>query len=138
MQHRLRTCSSSAKQFPTKPSNAFLQAWATLTAVGREGSYPQPYGPWRLTTWAPPPPKVRVLILLVYWTVIITFMTNGAIIKDVNFWERIGFRNAWVTVTQLPLLYLLASKSSKQKKNTGTTNERLNWMHRWVARTMLV
>lgn len=138
MQHRLRTCSSSAKQFPTKPSNAFLQAWATLTAVGREVSYPQLYVPWRFTTWATPPPMGRVLILLVYWTVIITFMTNGAIIKDVNFWERIGFRNAWVTVTQLPLLYLLASKSSVLGLIAGTSYERLNWMHRWVARTMLV
>jgi NAD(P)H-flavin reductase len=80
----------------------------------------------------------RVVVLLVYWAMIIGFMTDGAIIKDVNFWERLGFRNAWVTVTQLPLLYLLAGKSSVLGLIAGTSYERLNWLHRWVARTMFV
>ncbi|EFX02778.1 ferric-chelate reductase [Grosmannia clavigera kw1407] len=135
---RLRTLASSSQQFPTKPANGFLQAWATLTAVGREVSYPQLYVPVRYLGWLTPPPAGRVLILLVYWSVIIGFMTAGSIVKDVNFWERIGFRNAWVTVTQLPLLYLLAGKSSVIGTLTGSSHERLNWLHRWVARTMFV
>lgn len=64
--------------------------------------------------------------------------TAGAIVKDAYFWERIGFRNAWVTVTQVPFLYLLASKSSLLGKIAGSSYERLNWLHRWVARTMFV
>lgn len=80
----------------------------------------------------------RILLLLVYWAVIIYMATAGAIVKDAYFWERIGFRNAWVTVTQVPFLYLLASKSSILGKIAGSSYERLNWLHRWVARTMFV
>lgn len=80
----------------------------------------------------------RLLVLLVYWAVVIYMATAGAIIKDAYFWERIGFRNAWVTVTQLPILYLLASKSSVIGRIVGSSYERLNWLHRWVARTMFV
>lgn len=80
----------------------------------------------------------RLMVLLVYWAVIIYMATDGAIIKDANFWERIGFRNAWVTVTQVPFLYLLASKSSIIGAIVGSSYERLNWLHRWVARTMFV
>ncbi|CAK7209797.1 ferric-chelate reductase Frp1 [Sporothrix bragantina] len=135
---RLRTRAATSREYPTKPPNAFLQIWATLTAVGREMSYPQLYVPVRYFTWLTPPPLGRVLMLLVYWGIIIGFMTSGAIIKDVMFWERIGFRNAWITVTQLPLLYLLAGKSSVIAMLTGSSHERLNWAHRWIARTMFV
>lgn len=135
---RLRARSATARQYPTKPMSAFLQIWATLTAVFREISYPQLYVPVRYFTWLTPPPLGRVLMLLIYWGVIIGFMCAGSIIHDVNFWERIGFRNAWVTVTQLPLLYLLAGKSSVIAMLTGSSHERLNWAHRWIARTMFV
>ncbi|TPX10412.1 uncharacterized protein E0L32_008631 [Thyridium curvatum] len=135
---RLRNRASTSTNSPTKPANGFLQAWATLTAVGREMSYPQLYVPARFFSWATPPPLGRILVLLIYWAVIIGMMTTNAIIKDGLFWERIGFRNAWVTVTQLPLLYLLASKSSVLSFISGISYERLNWMHRWVARTMFV
>lgn len=80
----------------------------------------------------------RVMVLLVYWAVVIYMATDGAIVKDAYFWERIGFRNAWVTVTQVPFLYLLASKSSVLGAIAGSSYERLNWLHRWVARTMFV
>ncbi|KAL1897350.1 ferric-chelate reductase Frp1 [Sporothrix stenoceras] len=135
---RLRARSATARQYPTKPMSAFLQIWATLTAVFREMSYPQLYVPVRYFTWLTPPPLGRVLMLLIYWGIIIGFMCAGSIIHDVNFWERIGFRNAWVTVTQLPLLYLLAGKSSVIAMLTGSSHERLNWAHRWIARTMFV
>ena len=52
-------------------------------------------------------------------------------------WEVVGFRAAWVSVAQLPLLYLLACKVSVLGLLTGLSYERLNWLHRWVARTML-
>ncbi|KAK0631148.1 hypothetical protein B0T17DRAFT_530266 [Bombardia bombarda] len=85
-----------------------------------------------------PPSLGRIIALLVYWSIIIYMMTAGAIIKDAFFWERVGFRNAWVTVMQVPLLYLLASKCNVLGFIAGTSHERLNWLHRWVARTMFV
>ncbi|TGJ81304.1 hypothetical protein E0Z10_g7461 [Xylaria hypoxylon] len=135
---RLRRSRIVSVQYPTKPSNRFMQTWATLTAVGREMSYPQLYVPIRYLSWMTPPPLGRVLVMLVYWAIIIYMMAEGAVIKDVYFWERIGYRNAWVTVTQVPLLYLLASKTSMIGLIIGTSHERLNWLHRWVARTMFV
>lgn len=115
-----------------------MEIWATLTAVVREASYPQLYVHVRGLSWLTPPPLGRVIALLVYWIIIIYMMTSGAIVHDVFFWERIGYRNAWVTVTQVPLLYLLASKCSIMGLIVGTSHERLNWLHRWVGRTVLV
>ncbi|KAJ9137047.1 Ferric reductase transmembrane component 3 [Pleurostoma richardsiae] len=135
---RLRRCSSSNTPFPTKPTNRFTQAWATLTAVCREMSYPQFYIPTRFLSWMTPLPLGRAIALLIYWAVIIYMMAHKVVVKDAYFWERIGFRNAWVTVTQVPLLYLLSSKSSVLGFLAGTSYERLNWMHRWVARTIFV
>lgn len=65
-------------------------------------------------------------------------MASGSIIKDAYFWERIAFRNAWVSITQLPLTYLLATKLNWISLITGVSHERLNWLHRWVARTLFV
>ncbi|KAK8041649.1 ferric reductase like transmembrane component [Apiospora rasikravindrae] len=135
---RLRTSRTSSIRYPTKPTTWYWQTWATLTAVTREISYPQLYVPYKHLSWMTPPPMGRVLVLLAYWAVIIYMMTAGAIKKDVYFWERIGFRNAWVTVTQVPLLYLLSSKTSLVALLAGTSYERLNWLHRWVARTIFV
>ncbi|KAJ2974804.1 hypothetical protein NUW58_g8540 [Xylaria curta] len=135
---RLRRSRSVSVQHPTKPSNRLMQVWATLTAVGREMSYPQLYVPVRYLSWMTPPPLGRVLLLLVYWAIVIYMMVDGAVINDIYFWERIGYRNAWVSVTQVPLLYLLASKTNIIGLLIGTSHERLNWLHRWVARTMFV
>lgn len=136
--YRLRTCSTSAVQYPTRPTNRVEEFWATITAVGREISYPQLYIPSRWFSWATPPSMGRVIILLVYWAVIIFYMASDAIVFDAYFWERIGFRSAWVTVMQVPLLYLLATKCSILGIFAGISYERMNWMHRWVARTMFV
>jgi predicted ferric reductase len=116
-----------------------LELWATLTAVIREASHPQLYIPFRGFSWLTPPPLGRVIALLTYWIVIIYMMTsNNAIVHDLLHWERVGYRNAWVTVTQVPLLYLLASKCNIVGFLVGTSHERLNWLHRWVGRTMFV
>lgn len=106
--------------------------------MAREISYPQLYIPIRHLSFLTPPSSGRIIFLFCYWAVIIYMMVDKAVIHDVSFWERIGFRNAWVTVMQLPLLYLLASKCSILGFLSGTSYERLNWLHRWVGRTMFV
>ncbi|KAL1873473.1 hypothetical protein VTK73DRAFT_921 [Phialemonium thermophilum] len=135
---RLRRRAASSVEFPTKPSNRFLASWATLTAVVREASYPQFYVPVRWLSWMTPPPMGRIAALLIYWAIVIYMMTDGSIVIDYNFYERLGFRNAWVTVMQVPLLYLLATKANVLGLLVGVSYERLNWFHRWVGRTMLV
>lgn len=65
-------------------------------------------------------------------------MAWDAVKDDVYHWERIGYRNAWVSMAQFPLIYLLSMKFNMVGFLTGTGHERLNWLHRWVARTMFV
>ncbi|OAQ94006.1 metalloreductase [Purpureocillium lilacinum] len=135
---RLKACHDPTVKQPTRPDGALSQAWATTTAIIRELSLPQLYIPTRGLRWATPPPLGRVLFLLCYWAVIVAFMSWHAVIKDVYFWERIGYRNAWVTIMQLPMLYLLSMKLNPIAWLVGSSHERINWLHRWIARTMFV
>ena len=57
---------------------------------------------------------------------------------DAYYWERIGFRAAWISVTQVPFIYLLAGKVNVLGMVLGSSYMDLNWVHRWVARTLLV
>jgi len=114
-----------------------MQIFATATAIAREMSYPQPHpGGW--LSFFRPLSFGRVLVIACYWAVISYMLIHRAIIHDAYYWERIGFRGAWISVTQVPLVYLLASKSSLIGQIIGTSHERLNWLHRWVSRTLLV
>ncbi|OPB39177.1 ferric reductase [Trichoderma guizhouense] len=135
---RLKAARTQSIPHPTRPNGPLSQSWATATAMVREISHPQLFIPLRHFTWLTPPPLGRVLVLLCYWAVIIYFMTWRSIVHDVYFWERIGYRNAWVTLTQLPMLFLLSTKVNIIGFLIGTSHERLNWLHRWVARTMFV
>jgi hypothetical protein len=65
-------------------------------------------------------------------------LTYKAIIHDAEYYERIGFRTAWISLSQVPLIYLLSSKASLIAFLAGSSYERLNWLHRWVARTVLI
>ncbi|KAK4083763.1 uncharacterized protein Triagg1_1425 [Trichoderma aggressivum f. europaeum] len=135
---RLKAASTRSSPHPTRPNSPLSQSWATATALVRELTHPQLFIPLRHFSWLTPPPLGRVLVLLCYWSVIIYFMTWRSIVHDVYFWERIGYRNAWVTLTQLPMLFLLSTKVNIVGFLVGTSHERLNWLHRWVARTMFV
>ncbi|KAK0125327.1 hypothetical protein ONS95_000649 [Cadophora gregata] len=115
-----------------------MQAYATATAILRESSYPQLHISNKWFSWLSPPPLGRVLVLCFYWAVVAYMMTYKAIFNDANYYERIGFRNGWIAVTQVPLVYLLATKSSVIGHIIGSSHERLNWLHRWVSRTLLL
>ena len=67
---------------------------------------------------------------------IIGILTWKSITHDAYYYERVGFRAAWVSVTQVPLVYVLVSKTLGLV--SGLSYERLNWLHRWVSRTLLI
>jgi predicted ferric reductase len=52
--------------------------------------------------------------------------------------EDVAFRCGVVTLGQLPLIFLLAGKNNIIGYLSGVSYERLNWLHRWCARTMLL
>ncbi|OAA53702.1 FAD-binding 8 [Cordyceps fumosorosea ARSEF 2679] len=135
---RISSCRNPAIQHPTRPNGRLSQAWATATAFVREMSHPQYYIPIKSLRWATPLPLGRILALLAYWAVIVYFMSWRVVANDATYWERIGFRNAWVTVCQLPMLYLLAMKYNPIGLLIDTSHERINWLHRWVGRTMFI
>lgn len=81
----------------------------------------------------------RLYLLLIY-TAIITFsltLVNAPTFSQ-HFLDDIAFRAAWVTVTQIPLVYLLSAKRGPMDLLTGLSYERVNWMHRWVGRILFV
>jgi hypothetical protein len=55
-----------------------------------------------------------------------------------HFLDDVAFRAAWLTLTQIPLIYLLSSKHGPLQLLTGVSYERINWLHRWVARILLL
>jgi NAD(P)H-flavin reductase len=114
-----------------------MQIYATATAIIREASYPTlHFSGW--LSWLSPPSAGRVIVIFVYWAVISYMMFYKSFVNDAYYWERVGFRGAWISVTQVPLVYLLAMKSSIIGTIIGSSHERLNWLHRWVSRTLLV
>ena len=73
-----------------------------------------------------------------YWITITLFLTAGSIVRDAYYWERVGFRAAWVSVTQVPLIFLLAGKVNIGSFFLGSSYMDLNWLHRWVSRTLFI
>ncbi|KAG5985153.1 hypothetical protein E4U54_006060 [Claviceps lovelessii] len=135
---RLKACHETSIEHATRPNGNISQMWATATAIIREISHPQVYIAKHGLRWATPPPMGRIIVLLCYWAMIIYFMVWNAIKDDAYYWERIGYRNAWVSIMQLPFIFLLSMKFNVIGFMMGSSHERLNWLHRWVARTMFV
>ncbi|KAI7232191.1 hypothetical protein KC330_g6019 [Hortaea werneckii] len=141
---RRRRTTRIPSSIPSRPENWLSQAYATATAICREFAYPQPWcftGPF--TKYLTPLPIGRWLILAIYWTVILVFLWSGTILKpsDPSYaykWEKVGFRAAWVSIMQIPLIFLLSTKFNLFSLLTGISYERLNWIHRWTARTVLL
>lgn len=129
---------SRSVHYPSKPQNLFMQSYATATAIFRELVSPELHLRSRWVSWLSPPPLGRSLVIATYWAIIIYMLCWESVVFDAYYWERIGFRAAWTSVTQVPFVYLLASKSSIIGFLSGSSHERLNWLHRWVSRTLLV
>ena len=56
---------------------------------------------------------------------------------DLLQWEDIGYRSGFIAISQIPLVILLAAKRNLIGLFTGVRYERLNWLHRWIARALL-
>ncbi|KIX07359.1 uncharacterized protein Z518_02012 [Rhinocladiella mackenziei CBS 650.93] len=139
-----RKIQQQPRHIPFKPGNAFTQSYDTVIAICRELAYPQIWTfTGKFTKYFTPPPLGRILLLLTYWAVILTMLWSNVILTPSSpnwayHWEIVGFRAAWVSVTQLPLIYILSGKANIITILTGISYERLNWLHRWVARTLFL
>lgn len=114
-----------------------LRTLATITAIGREISYPQ-FSPARLAHWVKIPPLGTIVMLLAYlcFVMALEFVHND--VAGAQHYTALGVRAGWLAVAQLPLLILLIGKNNLIGLATGVSYERLNVLHRWVARMMLL
>ncbi|KAK5175432.1 ferric-chelate reductase Frp1 [Saxophila tyrrhenica] len=131
-------------QQPSHPQGVLQQSYATIAASLRELSYPQPiFFTGRLSKHFTPLPVGRWLILVIYWTMLLCFLWSDTIVSPDSpmyayKWEKVGFRAAWVSVAQIPFIYLLSCKFNPITLLTGISYERFNWLHRWAARTVFL
>jgi ferric-chelate reductase len=59
-------------------------------------------------------------------------------IAGAQHYTSLGVRASWLAVSQVPLLLLLSGKANLIGALVGVSYERLNVLHRWVARGMLL
>jgi ferric-chelate reductase len=122
---------------PAVPTNIFMKSVATITAIFREASYPQ-YSLSKTASWLKFPPLGTIQLLLAYlgFVLALEFINND--IPGGQHYTAIGVRAAWLAVAQVPLLILLVGKNNLISLITGVSYERLNVLHRWVSRVLLL
>lgn len=99
-------------------------------------SYPQPLI-FKRHPFFNPPPLGRVYLVGLYFILILILLFHDSIVSGPMYYETIAYRAAWVSVCQVTLIFLLAMKNSIIGFLIGSSHERLNWLHRTVARFLL-
>ncbi|KAJ9666689.1 ferric-chelate reductase Frp1 [Coniosporium apollinis] len=123
---------------PAKPKSLLLRTNATITATTREFANAS-FAPLSFRRHTIPLPGVgRTTLVLANLILLIVLCFYGLDTKDRWSYEDIGYRTGFVCITQLPLIFLLAGKKNIIGWLTGTSYERLNWLHRWTSRCLLL
>lgn len=122
---------------PAKPRSWLLVSIATTCALTREASNFSIRIPFK-DRFFRLPTVGRASLVLANVVVLLVLCFYGLDLNDR--WERenIGYRCGFVTIAQLPLLFLLAGKNNLIGCVTGISYERINWLHRWCARCFLL
>lgn len=132
--YRINSCSVT----PAKPNSAVVVALATTTAIFREvGNTAAPVLSIRRCR-LPSPTLGRTLIVLANAVVLLVLCFYKLDVNDRWSFEDIGYRTGFITICQLPLLFLLAGKRNIIGYLTGSSYERINWLHRWASRCLLL
>lgn len=103
----------------------------------RKLCYPQ-HSPIHHTQSFKVPPFGTILLILSYLCFVLGLEYANQNVQGDQHSQAIGVRAGWLTITQLPLLILLSGKVNLIGLLSGVSYERLNVLHRWVARTMLL
>ncbi|KAL8909365.1 MAG: hypothetical protein Q9171_005053 [Xanthocarpia ochracea] len=146
--YRQRMSAASRSQlYPARPKAALPCTMATIYAVVREVSYASyPLGafykrlPWMSTPRLPQtsPTLGRALVVIAELVLVLALCFYKLDPDDQWQWEDIGYRTGYIATAQLPLIVLLAGKRNIIAWFTGTSYERLNWLHRWVSRILFL
>ncbi|GAB7348060.1 hypothetical protein MBLNU459_g6094t1 [Dothideomycetes sp. NU459] len=131
---RQRSTSTS----PSKPKASLLVAVAATTAILRELSNSAlptyTIKAFRLRT----PTLGRTSVILAYTVLLLVLCFYKLDVSDRWAFEDIGYRTGFITICQLPLLFLLAGKRNIIGALIGSSYERINWLHRWASRCFLL
>lgn len=94
--------------------------------------------PVRQAFWVKVPPLGTISLLLAYLGFVLglEFLNND--VPGAQHYQALGVRAAWLAIAQVPLLILLAGKNNLIGFLTGTSYERLNVLHRWTSRVLLL
>ncbi|KAH3908836.1 hypothetical protein HBH56_172760 [Parastagonospora nodorum] len=131
------SAAKSGTRTPAKPSSWLTLGVATVYALTREASNYSLYIPFKKRVFRFPSVGRASLVLANAVTLIVLCLygldLTGRFTK-----EDVAFRCGVVTLGQVPLIFLLAGKNNIVGYLSGVSYERLNWLHRWCARTMLL
>jgi hypothetical protein len=132
---RIRAAAANRAR-PATASNPITKLIAGVTAMVRELSYPQmtPANSYFIKI----PPFGTIILLLGYLGFILGLEFYNDWVDGAQHWEAFGLRAALLTVAQLPLLILLGGKNNLIGFLVGVSYERLQILHRWVARTLFL
>jgi NAD(P)H-flavin reductase len=122
---------------PAKPNSWLMVSIATTFALTREASSFSVRIPFR-NRFLQLPTVGRVSLILANVVVLLVLCFYGFDLNDRWSRENIGYRSGFVTIAQFPLIFLLAGKNNLIGYATGVSYERLNWLHRWCARCLLL
>ncbi|KAF1917022.1 FAD-binding domain-containing protein [Ampelomyces quisqualis] len=124
-------------QHPAKPRSWLALCTATVFAVTREASHYSFHIALRTHVFRLPSVG-RVSLVLANAITLVVLCLYGLDLTGRFTKEDVAFRCGVVTLGQLPLIFLLAGKNNIIGYLSGVSYERLNWLHRWCARTMLL
>jgi len=136
LQHCRIRAAAAKRPRPAHASNRVAFALAAVTTVVREVSYPQ-LTPQR-SKWVRTPAFGTIILILTYLGFVLGLQFYKGDYPSAQHWQAIGLRATWLTVAQFPLLILLAGKNNLIGLLVGVSYERLQILHRWVARVMLL
>ncbi|KAJ6084266.1 hypothetical protein N7486_011066 [Penicillium sp. IBT 16267x] len=131
---RCRTAQSANQAGSTGP---FAKVTGMITSISRRLTYLQ-VTPVGSAFWFKIPPLGIIYLILAYilFIILLQFVDND--IAGPTWYTFVGIRAGWLAVAQLPLIVLLTGKHNLIGLITGVSYERLNVLHRWVARGLLL
>ncbi|KAK3672814.1 ferric-chelate reductase Frp1 [Recurvomyces mirabilis] len=139
LQMRLRSA-ARREDMPARPKGVFARWFATITALVREATYLD-FTPAQVNArfkWFKLPTSGQTMLLLAYLAFVLALEFANDSVQGAQFWQARGVRAGWLAVAQVPLIVLLVGKNNLFTLTTGVSYERLNIIHRWSSRVMLL
>ncbi|KAH6629866.1 hypothetical protein C7974DRAFT_194711 [Boeremia exigua] len=84
-------------------------------------------------------PLGSIIGLVIYMIIVVSLLlTVDAPTSTPHFIDDVAFRAAWVTITQIPLLFFLSTKRGPINILANVSYDRMAWLHKWAGRMIFV